>query len=193
MICLRSYYAATDLPGACRVVRVEGNVTHCEDVLGGPFRCDERGLVRPDAAMQAAIRRNVERQTRFRSFRSAALAAGKPIRPEGWEPKPRAKILILDPSGDWTPGIVKSVRKGEIVVRETVEWDVTLPMDQEIVPVPTRARSAEVGQYVLTQWSPGQWVFGRVVATKSELFEVADGYDERKLLSGMEIIPIGRR
>src|SRR5262245_9827865 len=66
MICLRSYFASTDLPGACRVARVEGNFTYCEDTFGGPFQCDGSGLVRPDAAMQAAISSNVDRQARFR-------------------------------------------------------------------------------------------------------------------------------
>jgi hypothetical protein len=181
-----------DMPSGCVVKRVEGNRADCTDNFGG-FTCDASRLVRPDPATQAAIKENVERQTRFRAFRAAALAAGKPTIPEGWKPTPPAKILIHNEANrDWYLGIVKSVRRDEIVVSGTAKWDITLTKGAEIVPVPTRARTAQVDQYVLAKWSLDHWDFGRVVGTRGDLFEVANGYDERRMLSGTEIIPIGR-
>jgi hypothetical protein len=194
VLCEGMGYLPDGPPSPCRVVAVKQASASCEDGFGIKSTCDPRRLVRPDPATQAALKSHLDRQARARAFEATARAAGKPSKPAGWKPRPGAKILVLTnaSAGDWGAGVVKAVRKKEIVVSGISKWDETLDADAVLVPIPVRAQRASVGDYVLTEWLPNWWRYAVVVGVHERSFDVADGYDERKAVGAKNVIPVGR-
>jgi hypothetical protein len=186
--------SATGSWNGCEVKTAEGNVLGCEDWYGKVNNADLKSTIIPDAVTGADIKQSLARSAKHRAFETAAKAAGKPVVPKGWKPKPKDAVVVLFAGSSWHGATVEKV-DGEKV---TVKWDSTAWKDpaekamNEVVPAPKGVASVKEGNFIiLPPKSLGfSWEYRKVVSVTKETAEVIDKDDQKSTVNLKEVLAI---
>lgn len=179
----------------CKIEEATGSGFDIVDQHGRKAQLAKGAIVVPDEPTRKAIAEYLAREARRRSFDEAFEAAGAPMRPPGWDPKPNDKVVIHFVGTSWYGGNVVEHLANKKKLR--IQWegktwqgrDVSI---DEAVPEPITPLSVSTQQFVLARPTEPtlRWEHSRVVSTAGDVVVVANRDGVERKLAPKDVIPI---
>jgi hypothetical protein len=177
---------------ACRVVRANAASVDVELGSGENSTLDPVAVVLPGPVTVLNIERQFELLGARQRFARAALAAGHPRRPSGWNPEPREPLLARKDS-DWYSAHAAELLAdgGERVVWEGSARGEALPASY-VVPIPPYEHTFTRGDFALVHPATAGQAWERVriegLGPDEAVIVGADG--QRRRLQARGLVPL---
>ncbi len=179
----------------CQVKRVAAGELGVVDHLGREHALDRARVLVPSDEAQQNIAAYLATEQRHRGFDRAFEEAGRPPRPDGWDPKPGDAVVIHFVGTSWYGGKVVENKRDKRKVRVSYDggtWDDRDVPLAEIAPVPSAPAAVSPGAFVITRAhdQSRRWEHNRVVASKGDAIEVENRDGRRRTVKATDVIPM---
>lgn len=176
----------------CRVERSDAHGVQASDAEGRKLALGPGAVLEPRPVTALNLKRHFERFAERRAFLDAFARAGKPARPKGWYPGPRARVLAAR-DGAWYSAQIFEFDEEVPRVSFALDGRVTeLPVAELAPEPPYDVSGLKRGDFVLLR-PPGPaqpWKPVEIRSLGDQELKVADVSGELVTVSSRDVVPL---
>lgn len=177
----------------CRLLAARAGVLEVESVAGARGDIAPEAVLVPSPLTELNLKRSFARAALRAEFVASAARAGEPLRPPGFRPLPRAKVLVRR-HGAWYSATVREIEKegkGVYVAYGAQELTERAAIE-DVVPEPQHGVDPIRGSFALARplSAADPWTPVRILGATENEFKVLDVDGEQRNVPGRDLLPL---